>query len=61
MRCLVRGKYPADWPHLALRLKQEAGWWARYKGEEMMPVADAQTLFRRLWDVATLGKAGGER
>ena len=37
-----------------------AAWWARYKVADTMPVADAITLFHRLWDVATLGKDGGE-
>jgi hypothetical protein len=38
---------------------QSAAGWARYKGANTMPVAEAMTLFRRLWDVATLGKDGG--
>ena len=38
---------------------KSAAWWARYKGADTMPVAEAMTLFRRLWDVATLGKDGG--
>lgn len=26
MRCRGRGEYPADWPDVARRLKEEAGW-----------------------------------